>query len=195
MCSVWDGLGLAFISQQTHSNFSEIQDLGNVTHWHLPPLPQSRLLVSPEQEKSRRKAGPHMAVLVLLSTPLRSTSLSSYSPHRSQSHHHDWSTSHLSSLQGERGLALKNTVCGKAYDAELVFEKTITKTPLSPLQTVYNHKTTSVCLWVHETILQEHNSECIYLTIFKNTCILDFSKVSGDSPSHVPLVHSAKCCI
>ena len=81
-----------------------------------------------------------MAVLVLLAMSLRSASLSSYSPHRSQRYHHDWSTSHLTSVQGERGLALNNTVHGKAHDTELVFEVAITKTPLSPLQTVYNHE-------------------------------------------------------
>jgi len=128
MCSVWDGLGLAFISQQTNSNFNEIQDLGNVTRWCLPP--RSRLLVCPEQEKSRRKAEPHMAVLMLLATPLRSTSVSSYSPHRSQRYHRDWPTSHLTSLQGERGLALNNTMSGKAHDTELVFEEAVTKNPL-----------------------------------------------------------------
>lgn len=165
MRSVWDGWGLAFISQQIHSNFSEIQDLGNVTRWRLPP--RSRLLVSPEQEKSRRKAGPHMAVLVLLATPLRCTSLSSYSPHRSQRYHHDWSTSHLSSLQGERGLALNNTVCGKAHDTELVFEEAVTKPPLSPVQTVYNHKMHLCVSSGARNYTEDHNCDCTFLTLLK----------------------------
>lgn len=90
-----------------------------------------------KEEKSRTTYG----CSSVTSKPLRSTSLSSYVHRRSQRHHIDWSTSHLTSLQEERGFALNNTMCGQAHDKELVFEVAITKTPLSPLRTVYNHET------------------------------------------------------
>lgn len=72
MCSVWDGLGLAFVSQQRHSNFNEIQDLEECHPLASPPR-------NPDFwcPQSMKKAGPHMAVLMLVATPLRSTSLSS----------------------------------------------------------------------------------------------------------------------
>lgn len=139
MCSVWDGLSLAFISQQIHSNFNEIQDLGNVTRWCFPS--QSRLLVSPEQEKSRRKAGPHMAVLVLLETPLRSTSLSSCSPHRSHRGTTMTGLQVTSLLCREKGVLPETTPCVSKPRMQNLFEEALTKTPLSRLQNVYNHET------------------------------------------------------
>lgn len=114
---------MAFISQQTHN---EVQDLGKVTHWHLPPrdpdfwFPQSRKKAGEKQEKSRTIYGCSCVTRNALEIHL--------------------TVDHLTTLQGDRGLALSSTMCGKAHDTALVFEVAITKTPLSPLQTVYNRE-------------------------------------------------------
>lgn len=93
--------------------------------------------------------------------------MSSYVSRRSQRYHHDWSTSHLASLRGERGLALNNTMCGKTHDKELVFEVAIMKPPshLCEQFTIMRH--ISDCLCVCETTQQNHNCDCRFLTLIK----------------------------
>lgn len=160
----------------------------------MPPPTIQTLGLPKAGRESRKKAELRKAVLVLLATPLRSNSLSGYSPHVSQRYHHDWSTSHLPSFQGERGLALNNTMCGKAHDTELVLEVAIRKTSLSALQTDYSHKT-HLWFWVHETLQQGHNCCCVFLMLKNDIYFRFFSKASGDSPAHVPVAHSPKCYV